>query len=60
LSEKMGLIKEPLEVDFVVDPRPLTKAEEQSISEFIRADKEKRTQNELLKTKTKRKAKQLA
>ncbi|MFN8359140.1 MAG: hypothetical protein U0264_04425 [Candidatus Kapaibacterium sp.] len=56
----MGLIKEPLEVDFVVDPRPLTKAEEQSISEFIRADKEKRTQNELLKTKTKRKAKQLA
>lgn len=38
----MGLIKEPLHVDFVVDPRPLTKAEEKAISDFIRADKEKR------------------
>jgi hypothetical protein len=26
----MGLIKEPLDVDFVVDPRPLTKAEEKA------------------------------
>jgi len=57
----MGLIKEPLDVDFVVDPRPLTKEEEQSISEFIRADKEKRKLNEVLKTRTfKRKVKQLA
>ncbi len=38
----MGLIKEPLDVDFVVDSRPLTKKEELSISEFIKADKEKR------------------
>jgi len=38
----MGLIKEPLDVNFVVDPRPLTKAEQQAISAFIRADKEKR------------------
>ena len=38
----MGLIKEPLDVDFVVDPRPLTKKEELAISEFIKADKEKR------------------
>jgi len=38
----MGLIKEPLDVDFVVDPRPLTKEEENAISEFIKADKEKR------------------
>jgi hypothetical protein len=38
----MALIKEPLDVDFVVDPRPLTKAEEKTISDFIRADKEKR------------------
>lgn len=37
----MTLIKEPLDVDFVVDPRPLTKAEEKTISDFIRADKEK-------------------
>ncbi len=43
----MGLIKEPLDVDFVVDPRPLTKKEELAISEFIKADKEKRA---LLKT----------
>jgi len=38
----MGLIKEPLEVDFVVESRPLTKAEKKAISEFIKADKEKR------------------
>ena len=38
----MALIKEPLDVDFVVDLRPLTKAEEKTISDFIRADKEKR------------------
>ena len=51
----MGLIKEPLDVDFVIDPRPLTKEEENAISEFIKADKEKR----LAKTKrvTKKKSK---
>jgi hypothetical protein len=38
----MGLIREPLDVDFVVDPRPLTKQEEIAISEYIKADKEKR------------------
>jgi hypothetical protein len=38
----MGLIKEPLDVDFTVDPRPLTKAEQKAISDFIKADKEKR------------------
>jgi hypothetical protein len=57
----MGLIKEPLDVDFVVDSRPLTKAEEKAISDFIRADKEKRKLKELrAKTITKRKSKQLA
>ncbi|WP_189702581.1 hypothetical protein [Subsaximicrobium wynnwilliamsii] len=51
----MGLIKEPLDVDFVVDPRALTKEEEKAISEFIKADKEKR----LAKTRrvTKKKSK---
>lgn len=39
----MGLIKEPLDVDFLVDPRPLTKKEKLAISEFIKADKAKRT-----------------
>ncbi|WP_165813725.1 hypothetical protein [Terrimonas sp.] len=57
----MGLIKEPLDVDFVVDPRPLTKAEEKAISDFIRADKEKRKLKELKKkATTKRKVKQPA
>lgn len=57
----MGLIKEPLDVDFVVDPRPLTKAEEKAISDFIRADKEKRKLKERKKkTAAKRKAKQPA
>ncbi|WP_171607808.1 hypothetical protein [Limnovirga soli] len=55
----MGLIKEPLDVDFVVDPRPLTKAEEKAISDFIRADKEKRKLKEL-RAKAKRKTKQLS
>ena len=32
----MGLIREPLEVDFYVDPRPLTKAEREKISQHIR------------------------
>jgi hypothetical protein len=50
----MGLIKEPLDVDFVVDPRPLTKAEEKAISDFIRADKEQRKSKE--KTTKKNKA----
>jgi len=39
----MGLIKEPLDVDFVVDPRPLTEKERKMISDFIKADKLKRT-----------------
>jgi hypothetical protein len=56
----MGLIREPLDVDFVVESRPLTKAEEKAISDFIRADKEKRKQNEVRKTRViKRKSKQL-
>ena len=55
----MGLIKEPLNVDFVVDPRPLTKAEEKAISDFIRADKEKRKLKERRK-KAIKKQKQLA
>jgi hypothetical protein len=55
----MGLIKEPLDVDFVVDPRPLTKAEEKAISEFIRADIEKRKLKERrAKAASKKKMKQ--
>lgn len=39
----MGIVREPLDVDFVVDPRPLTKEEEHAISEYIRMEKEKQT-----------------
>ena len=57
----MGLIKEPINVDFVVDPRPLTKTEEKAISDFIRADKEKTKLKELRKKQiAKRKEKQPA
>lgn len=38
----MGLIREPLDVDFVVDSRPLTEDEKKMISDFIKADKAKR------------------
>jgi hypothetical protein len=31
----MGYIKEPVGVDFVVDPKPLTKEERKRISEII-------------------------
>jgi len=37
-----GLIREPLDVDFFVDPKPLTEKEKKLISDFIKADKEKR------------------
>ncbi len=48
----MGLIKEPLGVDFVVDSRLLTKKEEAAISEFIKADKAKREQIKKARLKT--------
>jgi len=53
----MGLIKEPLNVDFVVDPRPVTKKEEKAISDFIKTEKaknaDKRKRNLKRKTKSK-------
>ena len=36
------MIKEPLNIDFIVDPKPLTKTEEKIISDFIKAHKKKR------------------
>jgi hypothetical protein len=38
----MGIIREPLDIDFVVDPRPLSKKDREQISNFIKADKAKR------------------
>jgi hypothetical protein len=37
----MGLIKEPKDIDFYVDPRPLTVKEQKMISDYIKADKKK-------------------
>lgn len=48
----MGLIREPLNVDFVVESTPLTKAEEKAISDFIKSDKEKRKAIEKRRKKT--------
>lgn len=48
----MGLIKEPIGIDFVINSRPLTKDEEMAISEFIRAYKAKHAKKQ---TPTKRK-----
>lgn len=42
----MGLIKEPLNVDFEFDPRPLTKEEKEQISNYIKAYKAKHAQKQ--------------
>lgn len=42
-----------LDVDFIGGQKPMTKEEELAISEFIRADKEKRRLKSLRRTKTK-------
>lgn len=46
----MGIVKEPLNIDFVVENRPLTKEEEKQISEYISSQKNKKE----LKENTKR------
>jgi hypothetical protein len=38
----MGLIREPLDVDFVVDPKPLTQKEKEAVSQYIREYKAKK------------------
>lgn len=42
----MGLIREPRDVDFFVDPKPLTDEERKMISDYIKKDKQKRKQRE--------------
>jgi len=51
----MGHIKEPDGVDFVINSRPLTKAEEIAISEYIRAYKAKKPSHKTLTKRTSRK-----
>ena len=36
----MGLIKEPIEIDFFVDPRPLTVLEQRMISDYISRERQ--------------------
>ena len=55
----MELKKEPLDVDFVVDSRPLTKKEKLAISKFIEADKAKKALKQKRNIKTKRAKKEL-
>ena len=49
----MEHIHEPQEVDFYVDPRPLTAEERSRISEYIKKDKEERNERPT-KAKSKR------
>jgi hypothetical protein len=51
----MGLIKEPLDVDFYVDPKPLTKKEREAISQHIRDYKEKMAKRKIRRTVSKKK-----
>ena len=58
-NDNMELIKESLDVDFEVDPRPITNKEQLAISEFIKEDKAKRAllEKRPTKTRTSRRAK---
>jgi hypothetical protein len=46
----MGLIREPLDIDFVVDSKPLTQKEKGVISQYIREYKTKRAKKHAGKT----------
>jgi hypothetical protein len=48
----MGLIKEPKDVDFYVDPRPLTKEEQKMVSDFIKSDKKSKKHRKATKKNT--------
>lgn len=48
----MELVKEPLNVDFVLENRPLTKEEERKISEYIISQKNKNEIKEIKKRRT--------
>ncbi len=48
----MGYIKEPDGVDFVINGKPLTEKQQQAISEFIQADKERLKKQKARKART--------
>ena len=51
----MGLIREPLDVDFYVEPGPLTKEEREKISRHIREYKAKMAKRKSRITSSKKK-----
>lgn len=51
----MGLIREPLDVDFYVDPRPLTKEEREKISKHISEYKAKMAKGQNRKAASRKK-----
>ena len=51
----MGLIREPLDVDFYVEPRPLTKEEREKISRHIREYKAKMAKRKSRRVSSKKK-----
>ena len=53
----MGHIKEPDGVDFIINGKPLTIKERNSISEFIKADKQKIAKQKLRRTQNAKKKK---
>jgi len=48
---KMGHIKEPAGVDFIINGKPLTENEKKAISEFIKTDKEKLAKQKARRTR---------
>jgi hypothetical protein len=54
----MGMIREPFDVDFEVDPKPLTQKEKEAISQYIRDYKAKKTKKPLKKISPRKKLKQ--
>jgi hypothetical protein len=52
----MGLIKEPLDVDFYVESRPLTKKEREAISRHILEYKEKMAKRKIRKAAAKKRS----
>ena len=51
--EKMGHIKEPKGVDFIIESKPLTDEERKEISKFIRSDKANASARKKLSERTK-------
>jgi hypothetical protein len=56
----MAIVKEPLNVDFFVDPKPLGDKEQEMISEYIRASKAKSVKKKSQRKPTQNKKKNIS